>query len=133
MLQLKKKKKEKKKKKKKHKFIDDRGSTIVYNGLVKFNLFSTIVLLVWYISCVFFFFFLKIGWVGFDLKPTWTKADPNIGPEPDPSIHSTRPRPFGSGGPGGPGWSGVYLVLIWGKCIFFPPIILEWTFPYFHL
>ena len=45
MLQLKKKKKEKKKKKK-HKFIDERGSTIVYNGLVKFNLFSTIVLLV---------------------------------------------------------------------------------------
>ena len=34
------------KKKKKHRFIDERGSTIVYNGLVKFNLFSTIVLLV---------------------------------------------------------------------------------------
>ena len=33
-------------KKKKHRFIDERGSTIVYNGLVKFNLFSTIVLLV---------------------------------------------------------------------------------------
>ena len=72
MLQLKKKKKEKKKKKKKHKFIDERGSTIVYNGLVKFNLFSTIVLLVLYISCVFLFFFFKIGRVRLD-----PKTDPN--------------------------------------------------------
>ena len=42
----------------------------------------------------------------------WTREWPepeveaNIGPEPDPSIHPTHPRPFGSGWVGWVGWVG---------------------------
>ena len=59
----------KRKRKKKHRIIDERGSTIVYNGLVKFNLFSTIVSLVGYISCFLFYFKDRSGRVGLEIDP----------------------------------------------------------------
>ena len=63
---------------------------MVHDGVLdRFRLSDTLVV------CVYFV--LKIGRVGLDPNPRQTR---NIGPEPDPSIHSTRPKPFGSGGPG---------------------------------